>query len=114
MHESVRIKRAYAAPASDNGVRVLVDRLWPRGPTKEHLAIDAWMRSVAPGTGHRAPGTALRVWYGHWLGRWDEFRTRYLAELRLPAAAALLEQLAHFARAGTLTLVDSARDETRN
>lgn len=72
----------------------------------------AWHR--APGTGHRAPGTALRVWYGHRLGRWDEFRTRYLAELRSPAAAALLEQLAHFARAGTLTLVDGAHDEMRN
>ena len=85
---------------------MLVDRPWPRGLTKEHLAIDAW-RGVAP-------GTALRVWYGHRPGRWDEFRTRYQAGLRLLSAVALREQLACFARAGTLTLVFGACDETRN
>ena len=89
---------------------VLVDRPWPRGLTKEHLAIDA-CRGVA---WYRVSGTGLRVWYGHRPGRWDEFRTRYQVELRLLSTVALREQLACFARAGTLALVFGARDETRN
>ncbi len=70
----VRLKRAYSPPSPDDGVRVLVDRLWPRGVRKSEAAIDRWMKEVAP-------STELRRWFGHDPVRWDEFRRRYGAEL---------------------------------
>ncbi len=104
---SIRIKRAYEAVAPTDGYRVLVDRIWPRGKSKESLAIDTWMREVAPSDG-------LRKWFGHVPSRYPEFRTRYLAELGQPPAHPLLEELAHRAAHETVTLVYGAKDEEHN
>jgi uncharacterized protein YeaO (DUF488 family) len=100
---SVRLKRIYEPPADDDGIRVLVERLWPRGIRK--AAVDRWDREIAP-------SPALRKWYGHDPARWDEFRDRYRAELweRKPG----LDDLRALARGGPLTLVFAARDPTRS
>src|ERR1019366_7077403 len=74
MKLDVRLKRAYLPPSPDDGVRVLVDRLWPRGVRKSDAAIDRWLKEVAP-------STELRRWFGHDPSRWEEFRRRYRAEL---------------------------------
>lgn len=100
----ILIKRAYEAPAARDGTRVLVDRLWPRGLTKDAARIDEWLKEVAP-------STALRRWFGHEPAKFDEFRRRYRKELQGRAA---WEQLEALARSGTLTLVYSARDEQHN
>ena len=67
---NVNLKRAYEPPAADDGTRILIDRLWPRGITKERAAIDQWMKDISP-------STELRKWFGHDPARWDEFRRRY-------------------------------------
>jgi uncharacterized protein YeaO (DUF488 family) len=104
MH-AVELKRAYEPPSSRDGMRVLVDRMWPRGLSKRNAHIDLWLKDIAP-------STALRQWFGHDSARWSEFRRRYRAELvRNPAP---LEQLCELARAGRLTLVFGARDERHN
>jgi uncharacterized protein YeaO (DUF488 family) len=104
----LRIKRIYEAPASEDGYRVLVDRLWPRGLAKEKAAVDRWLRELAPSTG-------LRQWYGHDPARWDEFRRRYFAELAVaPAAAAVDELRALISAHRPLTLLYSSREETLN
>ncbi|MGE5548741.1 MAG: DUF488 domain-containing protein [Solirubrobacterales bacterium] len=101
----IRVKRAYAPAAGDDGVRVLVDRLWPRGLSKADAAIDAWRRDLAP-------STDLRRWFGHAPERWEEFRRRYAEELaQQPEALAELRALAAHRR---LTLLFGARDEARN
>jgi uncharacterized protein YeaO (DUF488 family) len=103
MHE-IRLKRAYDPPAADDGCRVLVDRLWPRGVSKTDAAIELWLKDVAP-------STALRKWFGHRPERWPEFRMRYLAELRAnPAVSALRQMLAK----GPVTLVFGAKDRDHN
>jgi uncharacterized protein YeaO (DUF488 family) len=99
------VKRAYEPAGREDGVRVLVDRVWPRGLTKSKAAIDDWMKDVAP-------STALRQWFGHDPRRWAEFRRRYRAELS--AHPELLRELRALARKGPLTLVYSARDEQHN
>ncbi|WP_298422292.1 DUF488 family protein [Rhodoblastus sp.] len=101
----VRLKRAYLPPSRDDGARVLVDRLWPRGLSKDAAAIDLWLKDVAP-------STELRRWYGHDPNRWLEFQNRYREELANKDAA--LEILARIARDRDLTLVYAARDEQRN
>ena len=101
----VRLKRAYERPLAGDGARVLVDRLWPRGVSKSDIAIDRWLKEVAP-------SSELRRWFGHDPGRWDEFRRRYRAELADRAEP--LEELEACARKGTLTLVYAARDEAHN
>jgi len=101
----IRLKRAYAPPSADDGVRVLVDRLWPRGVRKTDAAIDRWLKEVAPSTG-------LRRWFGHDPRRWDEFQRRYKAELTKDAD--LLGELRDIAKKGALTLVYSAHDEAHN
>lgn len=103
--QNVRLKRAYAAPAATDGARVLVDRLWPRGVSRERAALDEWMKEIAP-------SDALRRWFGHDPARWDEFRRRYAEELR--ARDGLVEALRARARLGPLTLVYGARDEAHN
>jgi uncharacterized protein YeaO (DUF488 family) len=102
---NVKLKRAYEAPATDDGTRILVDRLWPRGVSKEHASIDQWMKDIAP-------STQLRKWFGHDPARWDEFRRRYAKEVQQNAD--LLGQLRSLARQGPITLVYSARDEKHN
>ena len=98
-----RIKRVYEPPAASDGTRVLVDRVWPRGVSKQRAAVDHWLKGVAP-------STELRRWFGHDPTRWDEFRRRYAAELDLdPPDLARLRALP-----GPVTLVYSARDEAHN
>ncbi len=98
------LKRAYEAPAHDDGYRVLVDRLWPRGVSKANARIDLWLKEVAP-------STALRQWFGHDPAKWAEFRKRYRAELKGNPAWAQLESLSHQKK---LTLVYAARDQVHN
>lgn len=100
---SIAIKRAYDPASSGDGYRVLVDRLWPRGVSKEKLTVDAWMKEIAP-------STDLRKWYGHQAEKWPEFRKRYRAELGEPPAHDLLQELIQRARKGKVTLVIGARD----
>ena len=100
-----RLKRAYEAPASDDGFRVLVERLWPRGLSKERAHLDLWLKDVAP-------STELRKWFNHDPARWDEFRKRYAAELEEHEEAVRL--LKQKAREGTVTLVYAAHDEEHN
>ena len=102
---NVKLKRAYEPPAADDGTRILVDRLWPRGVTKKRAAIDQWMKDIAPSTG-------LRKWFSHDPARWDEFQRRYAKEVHRNAA--LLDQLRSLARHGPITLVYSAHDEKHN
>jgi uncharacterized protein YeaO (DUF488 family) len=103
----IRIKRAYDPPEPADGRRVLVDRVWPRGLTRETLAIERWARDLAP-------SDDLRRWFAHDPSRWEEFRRRYRLELAAPEREADLEELATIARTGTLTLVYSARAEEHN
>ena len=102
---NVKLKRAYEPPATDDGTRILVDRLWPRGVTKKRAAIDHWMKDIAP-------STELRKWFSHDPARWEEFRRRYAKEVHQNAA--LLDQLRSLARHGRITLVYSAHDEKHN
>lgn len=104
-HDRVRIKRAYEAPSADDGTRVLVDRLWPRGVRKADAAIDHWAKELAP-------STELRKWFGHDPARWAEFRQRYAAELREQGEA--LDRLRALAEKGPVTLVYAAHDEEHN
>ena len=101
----IRVKRAYLPSAAEDGVRVLVDRLWPRGVSKSDAAIDQWMKDLAP-------SNELRRWFGHDPSRWDEFRQRYEAELS--QRADLLDKLRALAQEEPLTLVFGARDELHN
>ncbi|MGH6760294.1 MAG: DUF488 domain-containing protein [Phyllobacterium sp.] len=101
----VRLKRAYEHPGSDDGKRILVDRLWPRGVSKGEAAIDEWMKELSP-------STELRKWYGHEPERWEEFQKRYAEELS--QSHAQLEHLRDLARDSPVTLVYSAHDEARN
>jgi uncharacterized protein YeaO (DUF488 family) len=102
---NVRLKRAYEPPEKQDGARILVDRLWPRGVSKAEAKLDEWIKDIAPSAG-------LRTWFGHDPRRWDEFRRRYRAELaRQPET---LNDLRRRAREGQITLVYSARDEAHN
>jgi uncharacterized protein YeaO (DUF488 family) len=103
-----RIKRAYEPPAPRDGFRVLVDRLWPRGLSKEAAAVDEWLKDIAP-------SAELRRWFGHDPQRWTEFRSRYRQELEWPERSAALERLRAAARTrGSVTLLFGARDLTHN
>jgi uncharacterized protein YeaO (DUF488 family) len=103
--DNVRLKRAYEPATPDDGERILVDRLWPRGVSKADAALDAWMKDIAP-------STALRQWFAHDPARWDTFRDRYAEELR--DHADLVAQLRERARRGPITLVYSAHDAEHN
>lgn len=102
---SIELKRAYEAPAESDGYRALVDRLWPRGLTKDALKLDAWLRDLAP-------STALRKWFDHDPKKWETFRERYCRELDGQGPA--IEELARRARDGRVTLVFGARDAEHN
>jgi uncharacterized protein YeaO (DUF488 family) len=102
---TIRLKRVYEEPAKSDGTRILVDRLWPRGLTKEKAHIDLWLKEVAP-------TDDLRKWFGHDPARWPEFRARYRAELKRNH-----EQLSLLRQAiakGPATLVYGAKDEEHN
>ena len=100
---AIGLRRAYEPPGPGDGYRVLVDRIWPRGRSREELALAAWRKDLAP-------SPALRRWFGHDPARWEEFRTRYLREL----ASAEPGDLPERCRAGTVTLVYGARDAHHN
>lgn len=102
---NIRLKRAYEAPSAADGQRVLVDRIWPRGVRKDAIDIVLWMKEIAP-------STELRKWFGHDPVRWEEFRTRYKAELADHEED--LAKLRAMAADGVLTLVYSAKDEEHN
>lgn len=102
---NVRLKRAYEPAAPGDGTRILVDRLWPRGVSKSRLALDEWMKDIAPSSG-------LRKWFGHDPARWTDFQGRYARQVR--ANAGQLGRLRALARKGPITLVYSARDERHN
>lgn len=101
----LRLKRAYEPAEPDDGTRILVDRLWPRGVSKAKAALDDWIKEVAP-------STELRKWFGHDPTRWSEFQRRYRAELSGQSAA--LDRIRALAKAGVVTLVYGARDEQHN
>jgi uncharacterized protein YeaO (DUF488 family) len=99
---NVRTKRVYEAASSGDGYRVLIDRLWPRGLSREKAALDEWARELAP-------SDELRRWFDHRPERFEQFRLRYTAELREHAEA--ISRLRRRARSGTVTIVFAARDE---
>ena len=101
----LRLKRAYEPAEPGDGARILVDRLWPRGVSRDKAHLDDWMKDIAPSTG-------LRQWFGHDPARWAEFRHRYRAELRQHGE--LVDRIRALARKGVVTLVYSARDEEHN
>jgi len=103
----IRIKRVYEPPEAGDGMRVLVDRLWPRGLKREVARVDLWAKEVAP-------SHELRKWFGHETARWKEFQIRYRRELQSPEAEAILAELSHLARKETVTLIFAASDIARN
>ena len=103
---AVRIKRVYLKPEKADGCRVLVDRLWPRGLTKQKAAVDHWLRDIAP-------SDALRKWYGHAPARWPEFKRRYAAELKQEKDAVKTLRALYKANA-RVTLLFSSKEEKKN
>lgn len=101
----IRIKRVYEPPDKNDGRRVLVDRLWPRGLTKENASIDLWLKDIAP-------STELRKWFGHNPDRWEEFKKQYLAELT--SNSEQIRLLKQELDMGVVTLVYGAKDEEHN
>jgi uncharacterized protein YeaO (DUF488 family) len=101
----IKLKRVYESPSPEDGLRVLVERLWPRGLTKERAAVDLWLKDVAP-------SPELRKWFGHDPARWEQFQERYRQELREKKDA--VELLRQKAKESTVTLVYAARDEEHN
>lgn len=102
---NINIKRVYEKPVKDDGCRILVDRLWPRGLTKENTKVDLWLKEIAP-------STELRKWFGHDPEKWDRFRGRYETELRHNDD--LIKILKEKAGQGTITLIYASRDEKHN
>ena len=101
----IRIKRVYEEPDDDDGRRILVDRLWPRGLSKEKAKVDLWLKEVAPSTG-------LRKWFAHDPAKWTEFQARYREELKMSTEQ--ISQLKQEAAKRTITLVYGARDQQHN
>jgi uncharacterized protein YeaO (DUF488 family) len=101
----IRLKRVYEKPSRMDGSRILVDRLWPRGLTKERAAVTLWLKDVAP-------STELRKWFGHDPAKWKQFQARYRKELREKKGA--LKLLRQKGKTRTVTLVYGARDEEHN
>jgi uncharacterized protein YeaO (DUF488 family) len=101
----IRLKRAYDTPVPSDGRRILVERLWPRGLSKERVAVDLWLKDVAP-------SSELRRWFGHDPGRWEEFRRRYHEELRRRPEG--LARLSAYVAQGPVTLVYGSREREHN
>ncbi|GJL94463.1 MAG: hypothetical protein DHS20C05_08680 [Hyphococcus sp.] len=102
---TIKLKRAYEAPAKSDGKRILVERLWPRGVKKEEAALDDWFKDIAP-------SPALRKWYGHEPEKWPEFQKRYRKELA--ANSEEVERLRALCVKGIVTFIYAAKDEERN
>jgi len=105
MPEPIQAKRVYEEYSPDDGTRVLVERLWPRGFTRERLRADSWLREIAP-------TAELRTWYAHDLAKWPEFMTRYITQL--DSQPDLVASLLEIARHGPLTLLFAAKDPDHN
>lgn len=105
MSSRVWLRRAYEPPTRNDGYRILVDRLWPRGVSKDDLELDEWCRDIAP-------SDDLRKWFGHDASRWDEFRERYRSEI--DEQRDLLDTIVEHTKQGRITLVFGARDEEHN
>ena len=103
MVRQIRVRRVYDDPSPADGLRVLVDRVWPRGMSKNAAHLDEWIKDAAP-------STSLRRWYGHRPERFIEFRRRYLAELADAQPAAALSRLRQMARSRRVTLLTATRD----
>ena len=101
----LKLKRAYEAPSADDGERILVERLWPRGLTKGKARIDLWMKEISP-------SAELRKWYSHDVAKWKEFQKRYRQELK--GHKEEVAELRKKSRAGVVTLVYAAKDEEHN
>ena len=101
----IKLKRAYEKPSTRDGERILVERLWPRGMTKQAARVDLWLKEVAP-------SADLRKWFSHDEAKWDEFCKRYRLELK--AKTELIDLLKKKANASTITFVYAARDTERN
>jgi uncharacterized protein YeaO (DUF488 family) len=99
----VQVRRAYEEPAEEDGTRVLVDRIWPRGLTKQKARVDEWCKQIAP-------STDLRKWYGHDPARFEEFARRYRAELEQPEQAEALQHLRAVTKKQTLTLLTATKE----
>src|SRR5208282_3097619 len=105
---TISLKRVYAEPSRRDGARVLVDRLWPRGLTKQDAALDVWLKDLAP-------SNELRKWFHTHPQQWSKFRERYLKELSSPAAHDALQKLYELKeKRRHLTLLFASRDEERN
>ena len=102
---NIKIKRVYEQPDKKDGERILVDRLWPRGLTKEKAGVDLWLKDIAP-------STELRKWFAHDPNKWESFRGRYETEIRHNDD--LVKVLKQKAKQGTITLIYGARDEKHN
>jgi uncharacterized protein YeaO (DUF488 family) len=102
---NIQIKRVYEHPDKDDGMRILVDRLWPRGLTKKKASVDLWLKDIAP-------STELRKWFAHDPDKWKKFRGRYQTEIRNNHD--LIKALKQKAREGTITLIYGARDQKHN
>jgi uncharacterized protein YeaO (DUF488 family) len=105
--QKLRIKRVYQPPQPEDGARILVDRLWPRGLSRERARVDLWLKEIAPSA------TLRRRFHGD-PGGWEEFRTAYYAELEEPPAQAAVRSLIEQLRREPVTLLFAARDEARN
>ena len=103
MHPDIRVRRVYDDPVPEDGIRVLVDRVWPRGLRKAAARLDDWAKDVAP-------SRELRTWYGHDPAKFGEFRRRYTAELAQPGPEAALGRLRAMAAKGPVTLLTATRD----
>lgn len=101
----IQIKRAYESYSPTDGKRILIDRLWPRGISKEEVKLDLWLKDIAP-------STELRQWFGHDPAKWREFKKRYISEIKSNTQA--LSQIQTLVKKGKVTLVYGAKDEEHN
>ena len=102
---TIQMKRVYELPQSSDGKRVLIDRLWPRGLTKEKAKVDVWLKDIAP-------STELRKWFGHDPAKWNEFKKCYYNELKMNSE--VVTRLAEILKHGKATIVYGAKDEEHN
>jgi uncharacterized protein YeaO (DUF488 family) len=102
---NIKVKRIYDKPSKEDGLRILVDRLWPRGVSKKDASIDIWIKDIAP-------SNELRKWFNHDPGKWKEFKVRYFSEL--DKKSEMVNEILDRAKKDTLTLVFSAKEEKYN
>jgi len=107
MAYSISVKRVYESPSPTDGYRILVDRLWPRGLSRDHAAFDAWMKEIAP-------SHELRRWFAHDPAKWAEFQEKYQAELDTEMSIALIKAIREKVKSQDVTLLFSAKDERHN